>query len=133
MRIKKLSSFLVDYYHNKIFIKYNCDIHIDAKIKNVNFHHPIGIVIGNGTEINDNVVVLQNVTFGSLDFEKRGTIKYGRAYKQIIGKNTLICAGAKILGNVTIGENCIVGANAVVTKDVPNGATVVGYNKIILK
>lgn len=130
---RKFYSFLVNYYHNKIFIKYNCDIHIDAKIKNVNFHHPIGIVIENGTEINDNVVVLQNVTFGSLDFEKRGTIKYGRVYKQIIGKNTVICAGAKILGDVTIGENCIVGANAVVTKDVPDGATVVGYNKIVLK
>lgn len=58
---------------------------------------------------------------------------YGTYYKQFIRKNTIICTGAKILGDLTIGENCIIGANAVVTKDVPDGATVVGFNKIILK
>lgn len=68
-----------------------------------------------------------------MDFEKRGDSIYGTYYKQIIGKNTIVCAGAKILGDVVIGENCIIGANAIVTKNVPNGATVVGFNKMILK
>ncbi|UUF09750.1 hypothetical protein J0J70_12450 [Turicibacter bilis] len=47
----------------------------------------------------------------------------------MVGKNTIIGAGAKILGDVIIGENCTIGVNAVVTKDVPSNTTVVGYNK----
>lgn len=79
----------------------------------------------------DDVIVHQNVTFGALRFSKEE--RRGISCNQIIKKGTIICAGAKILGDVTIGENCIIGANAVVTKNVPDGATVVGYNKIILK
>ena len=129
--LKKLSSFLVDYYHNKIFIKYACDIIPNTQIGKIIFRHPLGVVIGGGAIIEDGVIIHQNVTFGALKFdpiERRGIM-----CKQHIKKNSIICAGAKILGDVTIGENCIVGANAVVTKNVPDGATVVGYNKIILK
>lgn len=129
--LKKISSFLVDYYHNKIFAKYACDIIPEAQIGKVIFRHSLGIVIGGGAIIDDGVIIHQNVTFGALKFdpvERRGIM-----CKQHIKKNTIICTGAKILGNVTIGENCIVGANAIVTKDVPDGATVVGYNKIIFK
>lgn len=76
----------------------------------------------------DGVIIHQNVTLGALRFnaERRGV-----DCKQIIGRNTIICAGAKILGNVNIGENCIVGANAVVTKDIPDNSVVVGFNKVI--
>lgn len=129
--LKKIFSGLMNYYHNKIFIKYACDIIPEAQIGKVIFRHSLGVVIGGGAIIEDGVIIHQNVTFGALKFdpiERRGIM-----CKQHIKKNTIICTGAKILGNVTIGENCIVGANAVVTKDVPDGATVVGYNKIILK
>lgn len=117
--------------HNKIFFRYSCDITPEAKIGDVIFRHPLGIVIGGGAVIEDNVIIHQNVTFGALRFdsiERRGIM-----CRQHIKKNSIICTGAKILGDVTIGENCIVGANAVVTKDVPDGATVVGYNKVIIK
>ena len=117
--------------HNKIFYKYSCDIDPNSTIGKVIFRHPLGIVIGRGAIIEDGVIIHQNVTLGALKFdpiEKRGVI-----CQQIIGKNTIICAGAKILGDIKVGKNCIIGANAVVTKDIPNGATVVGYNKIILK
>ncbi|GAB2023931.1 hypothetical protein OfM1_00010 [Lactovum odontotermitis] len=49
----------------------------------------------------------------------------------IIGNNVCICAAAKVLVPITIGGNVLIGANAVVTIDVPSNSTVVGYNKIL--
>ena len=77
------------------------------------------------------VIVHQNVTFGALRFdetERRGIMCY-----QYVGENTIIGAGAKVLGDVKIGKNCVIGANAVVTKNVPDNTTVVGYNRHIKK
>lgn len=131
--LSRLYSLKLERIRDYILYKYGREIHPEATIKNVIFRHAIGIVIGGGTKLENNVIIHQNVTFGSLDFEKRGDSVYGTYYKQIIGGNTIICTGAKILGDVVIGKNCIIGANAVVTKNVPDGATVVGFNKIILK
>ena len=78
----------------------------------------------------DGVIIHQNVTFGALRFDPE--TRLGIPCQQIVGKNTIIGAGAKILGDVIIGENCTIGANAVVTKDVPSNTTVVGYNKHLL-
>lgn len=117
--------------HDNILYKYGCDITPEAKLGKIEFRHPIGIVIGGGAIIEDDVIIHQNVTFGALKFDE--TERRGLPCHQIVKKGTIICTGAKILGDVIIGENCIVGANAVVTKDVPDGATVVGYNKIILR
>lgn len=129
--LKKFFLLLAWREHNKIFYKYSCDISPNCRLGNVIFRHPIGVIMGGGSILEDDVIVHQNVTFGALRFSKEE--RRGISCNQIIKKGTIICAGAKILGDVTIGENCIVGANAVVTKDVPSGATVVGYNKIILK
>lgn len=129
--LKKIFLLLAWREHNKIFYKYSCDISPNCRLGNVIFRHPIGIIIGGGSILEDDVIVHQNVTFGALRFSKEE--RRGIPCNQIIKKGTIICTGAKILGDVTIGENCIVGANAVVTKDIPDGATVVGYNKIILK
>ena len=116
------------YYHMKIYRKYSCDVIPGCRIGNVTFRHPLGIVIGGGADIADGCVIHQGVTFGALRFDEA---KRGIACRQTVGKNTIISCGAKILGDVNIGRNCIVGANAVVTKDVPDNATVVGFNKII--
>lgn len=60
-----LFKFLVNYYRNKIYYKYHCDIHPLCILgNNLSFRHPIGIVIGSGTEIKDNVTILQHVTLG---------------------------------------------------------------------
>lgn len=129
--LRKIFSVLTWKKHDKIFLKYSCEIIPDAKIGKVIFRHPLGIVIGGGAIIEDGVIIHQNVTLGALNFdlkERRGII-----CNQIIGENTIICAGAKVLGDVKIGKNCIIGANAIVTKDIPDNTTVVGYNKIILK
>jgi serine O-acetyltransferase len=84
--------------------------------------HPYGITIHCGTQIGKNVVIMQQVTIGG-----RHTMKDA----PIIEDEVFIGAGAKILGGVRIGHHARIGANAVVTKDVPPYATVVEYNRII--
>lgn len=127
--LNKIFSRLKYIQHKKIFLKYSCDITPTAQLNEVIFRHPLGIVIGGGAILKTGVIIHQNVTLGALRFdliEKRGIF-----CNQIISEGTIICAGAKILGDVVIGRNCIIGANAVVTKDVPNDSVVVGYNKIL--
>lgn len=114
--------------HDEIFYKYGCDITPSCKLDNIIFRHPVGIVIGGGAILKEGVIIHQNVTFGAIRFDENNR---GVSCKQIVEENTIICAGAKILGDVKIGKNCIVGANAIVTKDVPEGKKVVGYNKIL--
>lgn len=110
-------------------IKYGCDISVNAKIgNNVKFAHAFGILIGAAT-VEDNVTIFQQVTLGS-----HGVIGVEKAWPTI-KKHSKIYSGAKILGNIVIGENCTVGANTVVTRDVPDQAIIVvppskivGYN-----
>lgn len=88
----------------------------------------MGIVIGSNAVLNDGVIIHQNVTFGALRFNQE---RRGIDCKQIVGKNTIICTGAKVLGDITIGENCIIGANAVVTKNVPDNSIVLGLIRFL--
>ncbi|QSZ41835.1 serine O-acetyltransferase [Sulfurimonas aquatica] len=96
------------------------DIHPAATIgRRVFIDHGIGVVIGETSIIEDDVVIYQGVTLGgvSLDSGKRHpTIKRG----------AVIGAGAKILGNIIIGENAKIGANSVVVKAVPDCSTAIG-------
>ena len=81
--------------------------------------HGMGVVIGETAEVGDDVTIYQGVTLGgtSLDPGKR---------HPTIGDRVVIGGGAKILGNITIGENCRIGAGSVVLRDVPADSTVVG-------
>jgi len=104
-----------------MIVKRNCDISYNATIgKNLRLPHPIGIVIGDGVIIKDNVMVFQQVTFGSHG-KKNQSLSY-----PIVENNVKIFAGAKIIGGITIGENAIIGANAVVNIDVPANTKAVG-------
>jgi serine O-acetyltransferase len=98
----------------------NIDIHPSATIgRRVFIDHGFGVVIGETTVIYNDVLIYQGVTLGgvSLTHDKRHpTVK----------SHTVIGAGAKVLGNITIGENVKVGANSVVIKDIPSGSTAVG-------
>lgn len=120
---------LIQLNHKKIFRNYACDITPDSKIGDVIFRHPLGIVIGGGAELSNGVIIHQNVTFGAARFDP--VERRGLPCKQIVGENTIVCAGAKVLGDVVIGKNCIIGANAIVTKDIPDNTVVVGYNKVV--
>lgn len=97
------------------------DLHPGAKLgRRIFIDHANGVVIGQTTIIEDDVLIYQGVTLGgtSLDrnIKRHPTIKSG----------VVIGSGAKILGDITMGENSKIGSNAVVVKDVPANATVVG-------
>jgi len=96
------------------------DIHPGAVIgRNFFIDHATGVVIGETSEIGDNVSIYQGVTLGGVSTEKRKR-------HPTIGNNVVIGAGATILGPVTIGDNVRVGAGSVVVKSVPPNSTVVG-------
>lgn len=90
--------------------------------------HPIGIVIGEGVRIGERVKIYQNVTLGGA---RLGDWQAGN-YPEI-GDDTTIFAGAVIVGAVKIGRNAVIAANAVVTKDVPDYATVAGVPAKVIR
>ena len=98
----------------------NIDIHPAAKIgKNLFIDHGTGVVIGETTVIEDNVLIYQGVTLGGVSLthgKRHPTIKSG----------VVIGAGAKILGDIEIGEEAKIGANSVVVKPVPACSTAIG-------
>lgn len=81
--------------------------------------HGIGVVIGETTEIGDDVTLYQGVTLGGRK------MKPGKRHPTL-GNNVIVGAGAKILGPFTVADNARIGSNAVVLEEVPRGATVVG-------
>ncbi len=81
--------------------------------------HGMGVVIGETTEIGDDVLIYQNVTLGGTGDER------GKRHPTI-GDNVVIGTGAKVLGNIRIGDNVRVGAGAVVVHPAPDNSTVVG-------
>jgi serine O-acetyltransferase len=83
--------------------------------------HGMSIVIGETTEIGDDVMLYQGVTLGGTSLEHRKR-------HPTIGDRVIVGAGAKVLGAVTVGAGARVGAGAIVVKDVPPGATVVGLS-----
>ena len=83
--------------------------------------HPNGIIIGQGVSIGNDVVIYHQVTLGGA---RRGDWRAGRY--PAVGDNTVIFAGAKIVGAVSVGNDCVIGANAVVNRDVPPHHVAVG-------
>ncbi len=103
------------------------EIHPGAKIGRGFFiDHGMGVVIGETSEIGDNVTIYQGVTLGGTGKEK------GKRHPTI-GNNVVISAGAKVLGSIKIGNDVIIGAGAVVIKSVPDRCTVVGVPGRIVK
>jgi len=96
------------------------EIHPGARIGRRFFiDHGMGIVIGETSEIGDDVLMYQNVTLG-------GTGKEAGKRHPTIGNEVVIGTGAKILGNIRIGDHVKVGAGSVVVRSVPDHSTVVG-------
>ena len=104
------------------------EIHPGAKIGRRFFiDHGMGIVIGETAEIGDDVTLYQGVTLGGTSWNK------GKRHPTL-ENGVVVGAGAKVLGPFTVGAGAKVGSNAVVTKAVPAGATVVGIpGRIIVK
>jgi len=96
------------------------EIHPGASIGRRCFiDHGMGVVIGETTEIGDDVLLYQGVTLGGTGKEK------GKRHPTI-GNNVVIGTGAKILGNIVIGDHTKIGAGSVVIRSVPDHSTVVG-------
>ena len=78
--------------------------------------HGMGVVIGETSIIGDDVLIYHDVTLGARTYKK------GKRHPTI-GDNVIIGAGARVIGDVTIGKDAVVGANTLVTRDVPEHAT----------
>ena len=103
------------------------EIHPGAKIgKNLFIDHGMGVVIGETSEIGNNVTIYHAVTLGgsspSIDSERQRHEKR----HPTIGDDVVIGSGAQIIGPIKVGNNSRIAANAVVVKDVPENATMVG-------
>ena len=103
------------------------EIHPNAKIgKNLFIDHGMGVVIGETSDIGDNVTIYHMATLGgiapSINSDNQRNVKRHPTIKE----NVVVGSGAQILGPVVVGKNAKIGANAVVTKDVPENAVMVG-------
>lgn len=103
------------------------DIHPAATIgRRVFIDHGVGVVIGETAIVGDDVIIYQQVTLGGVSLTK------GKRHPTV-EDGAVIGAGAKVLGNITIGANSKVGANSVVVKNVPADSTAVGIPARVLK
>ena len=108
---------------------YSCNIYPQAKIgRGLYIPHFVGITIGNTAEIGNNCTIFPNVVFGA-SYSPNRKNPSGRRHAKC-GDNCVFGANCSIIGAITIGDNVIVGAGAVVTKDIPDNCIVVGVNEI---
>ena len=108
---------------NALFVVglFNTELYASNRISdNIVLFYPYGIVVNKDAILADGVVLRQQVTIGN----KGGGKKASKS--PVIGKNVDIGAGAKVIGEITIGEGTRIGANAVVTKSFPANSILVG-------
>ena len=89
--------------------------------------HGMGVIIGETAVVGDRITIYHGTTLGGTGNEK------GIKRHPTVGNDVIIGSGAKVLGNINIGSNSKIGANAVVLNDVPEGATVVGVPAKVVK
>ncbi len=110
---------LAQYFQHRISMNYGVDIHPAAKLGcGVMIDHATGVVIGETAVVGNNVSIMQSVTLG-------GTGKESGDRHPKIGHGVLISSGAKVLGNIRVGNGAKIGAGSIVLEDVPADTTVV--------
>ena len=103
------------------------EIHPGAKIgKNLFIDHGMGVVIGETSEIGDNVTIYHMVTLGGISPSINSNNQRGSKRHPTLMDNVVVGSGAQVLGPIVVSKNAKIGANAVVTKDVPEKAVMVG-------
>lgn len=110
-----LNSLIYRHYRYKTGISIEYGTRIEGGVKIFHFQ---SVIINGGVRIGKNCTLYHDVTIGAS--------LYDNSPVPVLGDNVVVCTGAKILGNVKIGDNVIIAANAVVTKDVPSNAIVGG-------
>lgn len=117
---------LAYYFQSHISLSFGVDIHPAARLgKGLMLDHGTGIVIGETSVVDDDVSIMQAVTLG-------GTGKESGDRHPKVGRGVLISAGAKILGNIVIGEGAKIGAGSVVLKPVERHTTVAGVPAVVV-
>jgi serine O-acetyltransferase len=86
--------------------------------------HPYGIVIHSQAVLGEGLVLMQQVTIGARNVDDKAPV---------IEDEVFVGAGAKVLGGIRLGRHCTIGANAVVTRDVVPGATIIGINEVLAR
>lgn len=113
---------LATYFANRLQRIYGVFISVKTDFdKSLELRHPVGIIIGEGVKIGKNVIIYQNVTLGGARLGDGKANNYPS-----IDDGAVIFAGAVIVGKISIGKNCTIGANSVVTSDIPDNCTAVG-------
>ena len=111
-----------------------CDIpktfHIPKSTRFV--HRGLGVIIAKGTKIGENVTIYQFVTIGGRAGDSNGYLVKKRG-APVIGNGVTIYAYAAVLGGISIGDNCVVGAYSLVLDDVPAGCVVYGIPAKVVK
>ena len=103
------------------------EIHPRAEIgKNFFIDHGMGVVIGETSEIGDNVTIYHAATLGGISPSIKSDEQRDVKRHPTLKNNVVVGSGAQVLGPIIVGENAKIGANAVVTKDVPANAVMVG-------
>lgn len=111
------------YLRNSLIKKYGIEVSATAKIgKKLHIEHVNGIVVGAGVVVGDNCTIYQGVTLGQKN----------RKYP-VIGDNVTIYPGAKVIGDIKIGDNVVIGTNSVVLHDVASNYTVAGNPAKVIK
>ncbi len=112
---KKPNSSLIKYFRYRMITKRGCYISYTAEIgENIRFPHPIGIVVGEGVKLGNNIKIWQHVTLGS-----SGRTGQNQSYPKI-GDHVRIYEKASLLGDIKVGKNTIIGAYSLVLNDVPD-------------
>jgi serine O-acetyltransferase len=88
-------------------------------------HKGLGVVIAKGTKLGENCMIYQHVTLGGRASEMKGYPVKNRG-SPVIGNNVTIYNHASVLGGITVGDNCVVGAYSLVLDDVPANSVVYG-------
>ncbi len=103
------------------------EIHPAAKIgKNLFIDHGMGVVIGETSEIGDNVTIYHNATLGGISPSINSNEQRHLKRHPTLKDNVVVGSGAQVLGPIEVGKNAKIGSNAVVTKDVPENAVMIG-------
>ena len=103
------------------------EIHPKAKIgENLFIDHGMGVVIGETSDIGDNVTIYHNVTLGGISPSINSENQRETKRHPTLHDHVVVGSGAQVLGPIVVGKNAKIGANAVVTKDVPENGVMVG-------
>lgn len=109
--------------------RYGCEIHCADMDRSVRFAHHARVCTVVAAKICENVIIYQNVTIGSNMRYNKKLAKWEHVGSPILAKNVIIADGAKVLGPIIIGENTVIGAGAIITKDIPANSVAYRVNQ----